>query len=129
MNKDNQRVELVFKDAESLFRDAIEELDKGKIRDAAEKSWGATLRATNALILALSAEEPERTPLTSRKLDELSRKDDRIRGLKLAERYRTGADSLHGDCFYLGIYDPDTIERRIRETAQYIQDARRLVGR
>lgn len=129
MNKDNQRVELVFKDAESLFRDAIEELDKGKIRDAAEKSWGATLRATNALILALSAEEPERTPLTSRKLDELSRKDDRIRGLKLAERYRTRADSLHGDCFYLGIYDPDTVERRVRETAQYIQDARRLVGR
>ena len=129
MSKDNQRVELIFKDAESLFRDAIEELDRGKIRDAAEKSWGAALRATNALILALTGEEPERTPLTSKKLDELSRKDDRIKGLKLPERYCTRADSLHGDCFYLGVYDLDTVERRIRETIQYIEDTRKLVGK
>jgi len=28
------------------------ELERGNLRDATEKSWGATLRATNALILA-----------------------------------------------------------------------------
>jgi hypothetical protein len=98
-------------------------------QDAAEKAWGATLRATNALILAKTGDEPEKTPLSSRKLDELSRKDGEIKTLRLSERYRTRADSLHGDCFYLGIYDPETAKRRIRETKQYIQDARKLAGR
>ena len=45
-------VEAIFKDAESLHQEAMRELEGGKLRDAAEKAWGATARATNALILA-----------------------------------------------------------------------------
>ena len=34
---------------------------------------------------------------------------------------------LHGECFYLGLCDPVSItERRIRETADYIDDAEAL---
>jgi hypothetical protein len=99
-------------------------------QDAAEKAWGATLRATNALILAKTGDEPKKTPLSSRKLEELALQDGEVEELKLPDRYHTRSDYLHGDCFYLGICEPkDRIERRIRETKHYIQDARKLAGR
>ena len=44
-------------------------------------------------------------------------------------RYYIRQGALHGDCFYLGLCEPlaDT-ERRIRETAEYIDDAERLAA-
>ena len=62
----NGRADEIFLDAESLLVDSLEQLDAGKLRNAAEKAWGATLRATAALILARTGEEPERSDLTSR---------------------------------------------------------------
>ena len=58
------RIEAIFQDARELQGDALEMLAQGRIRNAAEKSWGATKRATDALILArkTGGEEPERTP-------------------------------------------------------------------
>ena len=45
-------------------------------------------------------------------------------------RYYSRQVRLHGDCFYLGIVsDTDEIERRIRETIDYIQDAEELAFR
>jgi len=52
----NPDAEEIFKDAEELYHDAVRELERGKIRDAAEKAWGATVRATDALILARTKE-------------------------------------------------------------------------
>ena len=46
----NDRVNFLFSDARALFDDAIEMLDQGKIRNAAEKAWCATKRATEALV-------------------------------------------------------------------------------
>ena len=46
------RVNFLFSDARTLYGDAIEMLGQGKIRNAAEKAWGATKRATDALVLA-----------------------------------------------------------------------------
>ena len=54
------RVNFLFADARSLYDDAIEMLDQGKIRNAAEKAWGATKRATGALVLAREGEDPSR---------------------------------------------------------------------
>jgi len=51
----NGRADEIFLDAESLLVDSLEQLDAGKLRNAAEKAWGATLRATAALILARTA--------------------------------------------------------------------------
>ena len=44
-------------------------------------------------------------------------------------RYYVRQGALQGDCFYLGLCEPlaDT-ERRIRETADYIDDAERLAA-
>jgi hypothetical protein len=128
MMTDN-RVETIFQDAETLYTRAIEELDRGNIRDAAEKAWGATLRATNALILAKTSKEMEGAKETTRELHKFAGRDKEV-DEKLIGRFHTRRDFLHGDCFYMGICEPsDQIERRVRETKHYIQDARKLAGR
>ena len=120
-------VETIFEDATQLHRSALERLEAGDIRDAAEKAWCAAKRATDALNLAWTGVEPEKTPMTTRGLNELVRQDGRVD--ILIRRYYTRMGSLHGECFYLGLCDPiETTERRIRETDQYIEDARILSG-
>ena len=46
------RVSAIFADARSLHADALRLLEAGDIRDAAEKAWCATKRATDALIIS-----------------------------------------------------------------------------
>ena len=45
-----ERVSFLFADGRSLYGDALEMLSQGKIRNAAEKAWGATKRATVSYI-------------------------------------------------------------------------------
>ena len=84
-------------------------LEAGAIRDAAEKAWGATKRATDALILARKGELPETTAGTNPALE------------TLVGRYFTRISYLHGSCFYNGMCGPDT-DRRILQTSDYIED-------
>ena len=124
---DNHRPDAVFADAHTLYDDALEMLELGKIRNAAEKAWGATKRATDALILARTGQLPERTPDTSRGLRALAEADPAVRSL--VGRYYSRQGALHGDCFYLGFCEPlEGTERRIRQTAAYIADAERLAA-
>ena len=58
-----ERGRYIMADAWTLYADAIEMLDQGRIRNAADKPWGATKRATDALILERTGEEPERATL------------------------------------------------------------------
>ena len=123
----NHRAAAIFADARVLHDDALEMLEMGKIRNAAEKAWGATKRATDALVLARTGYEPERTPETSSELRSLAAQDPSVRGL--VGRYYSRQGVLHGDCFYLGLCEPlEDTERRIRETADYIADAERLAA-
>ena len=123
------RVLEIFTDARALQADALEMLAQGKVRNAAEKACGATKCATDALVLARTGDEPERTPQTSTELRHLEGLDQDVRQARLVARYYIRQGSLHGDCFYLGLCEPlaDT-ERRIRETADYIDDAERLAA-
>ena len=121
------RVAEIFSDARDMHAAALERLDAGDIRDAADKAWCATKRASDALVLARTGEEPELSPVTSRELRNLAGQDDRVEGL--LPRYFTRQVMLHGECFYLGLCDPASItERRIRETADYIDDAEALAA-
>ena len=121
------RVREIFADAHAMYNEALDRWAAGDIRDAAEKAWCATLRATNALILARTGVEPEVTRETALHLDRLTRQDQRAR--ILVGRYYSRQVRLHGDCFYLGIVsDMDEIERRIRETIDYINDAEVLAS-
>ncbi len=117
----------IFTDAQAVHAQALERLEAGDTRDAAEKAWCATLRATDALILARTGEEPQTSTGTGAGLDQLAYEDTRVKGL--VGRYYSRQGTLHGDCFYKGLLgDTPTIERRIRETAQYILDAMALAG-
>lgn len=117
----------IFADARDLHADALDMLNQGKIRNAAEKAWGATRRATDALILARTGELPATTALTSQSLRRLARENPELD--TLVGRYYTRIGHLHGECFYNGMCEPlaDT-ERRIRETSDYLRDAERLAG-
>ena len=117
---------MIFQDAHEVHASALQKLAEGDIRDAAEKAWCATKRATDALILARTGEEPPTTSLTSRGLDALARRDTAIR--PLVGLYYSRITQLHGECFYNGICDPGETERRIRETADYVRDAENLAN-
>ena len=120
------RVRVIFVDARTLYDDALEMLDQGKIRNSAEKAWGAAKRATDALVLARTGEEPGTTAITSHALDSLARQDSQVKSL--VGRYYSRISQLHGQCFYNGrCASPDT-DRRIRETVNYIQDAENLAS-
>ena len=121
------RITEIFADARAQHHAALERLAAGDIRDAAEKAWCATKRATDALILARTGIEPEDSRQTSSGLRQLSGRDAGIRSVNLVSRYYTRQGHLHGDCFYCGLCEPvDDTERRIRETADYIRDAEQL---
>ena len=59
------RVQELFADAGQLHSSALERLAAGDVRDAAEKAWAATKRATDALLLSHSRREPETTAATT----------------------------------------------------------------
>ena len=121
------RVSEIFDDARELYAGAVERLGAGDIRDAAEKAWCAALRASNALILARTGEEPQKTPATSKGLKQLARTDPAIR--PLVRRYYGIQAELHGECFYLGFCEPeDEMDREIRSTEQFIRDAEGLAS-
>ena len=121
------RVPGIFADARAVHADALRLVEAGDIRDAAEKAWCATKRATDALILARTETEPEISSDNSRGLAVLAAEDQVFRHLR--RRYHSRQSLLHGDCFYLGICEPiDDVERRIRQTADYINDAESLAG-
>ena len=121
------RVTAIFADARGVHADALRLLDAGDIRDAAEKAWCATKRATDALILARTGEAPEVSPDTSQGLLMLASRDEAIN--PLIGRYYSRQGHLHGDCFYMGNWEPIAeVRRRIIQTADYISDAERLAG-
>ena len=119
------RIAELFADARQVHSQAVARLDAGDVRDAAEKAWCATKRATDALILALTGEEPVTTARTTDELDALADRDPQAR--TLLGRYFSRLGQLHGACFYDARCNPQT-ERRIRETAAYIDDAQHLAG-
>ena len=120
------RVRVIFADARTLYDDALEMLDQGRIRNSAEKAWGAAKRATDALVLARTGEEPGTTAITSDALDALARQDTQVK--TLVGCYYSRISQLHGQCFYNGRCASPGTERRIRETINYIQDAENLAS-
>ena len=117
----------VFADAHAMYAAALRRLSAGDIRDAAEKAWCSAKRATDALILARTEEEPRTSTATSSGLRRLVPTDPEVRALR--RRYQDLQATLHGECFYYGLCDPvDETELLIRETIDFIRDAERLAG-
>ena len=127
MTTTTDRVSAIFADARAVHADALRLLEAGDVRDAAEKAWCATKRATDALILARTKTVPEFSSDTSRGLLMLAEEDSTVS--PLIGRYYSRQGHLHGECFYHGVCEPAAeVERRIRQTADYINDAEKLAG-
>ena len=117
----------IFADSRTLYNDALEMLERDRIRNAAEKAWGAMRRATDALILARSGELPPTTAVTSRGIRALARESDTFE--LLSGEYFTRITLLHGYCFYNGMCEPgEETEQLIRETLDFILKAENLAG-
>ena len=122
---ETERGKYLISDAWSLHEDALEMLSQGRLRNAAEKAWGATKRATDALILERTGREPGTSGITYRGIRGLRHRSTELESL--ANRYSQRMQDLHGSCFYDGILDPqEPIIWDIEATADYIRDAERL---
>ena len=118
-------IEAIFRDARELQADALEILDQGKIRNAAEKAWGATKRATDALVLARGERNPQPAGQARRALMRLSPGDQVM--VALQREYHFKARMLHSDCFYEGNCEPEQEMTDLkRATISYIQTAEGL---
>ena len=124
-------VAMIFQDAREVHASALQKLAEGDIRDAAEKAWCATKRATDALILARTGEEPPTTSMTYRGPSGWLGQGIGRSLRSLVGRYFTAASatSCMATCFYNGMCGPDETERRIRQTSDYIEDAENLAYR
>lgn len=121
------RVPELFADAQSLYDDALEMLAQGRIRNAAEKAWGATKRSTDAMILARTGQEPQSAGYARRALLRLSNIHPDIDAFQ--GKYNTRAALLHANCFYDGNCEPEAeMTALIRATDAYIRDAQSLAG-
>ena len=122
------RTRELFDDARTLYADALEMLGQRKIRNAAEKAWGATKRATDALVLARTGAEPRTSGRTFRAIRELRRQYPDL--FPLSVRYGERQNVLHGKCFYDGMCEPeDEVARDIRDTLGYIEEAETLAAK
>ena len=73
----------IFDDAQQVYNNAVRVLEAGDIRDAAEKAWCATKRATDALILSRTGNEPNRTPQTSGGIRALGQENEDLANLRV----------------------------------------------
>lgn len=124
----SDEVEMLLRDAEALYREALRELEAGGMRKAAENAWGATAKATDALLYARAKVEIIRGLGRTRELYKLAKEDPEVRKLRLTKEYNNRMLHLHGNCFYEGIYEiPDVdLEKLILETGKYIKSVKRL---
>ena len=114
----------IFEDAGVMYEAALERLAAGDMRDAAEKAWCATVRATEALVLARTGDEPHTSTSAGRRLRAAAQSDAAL--LPLRDSYLVRQTILHGECFYHDYCDAAETERLIRETRDYLAEARRL---
>ena len=105
-----------------MYQDALEMLDQDRLRNAAGKAWCATKRATDALILAGTGEEPITSGQTMRMIRQLRGQDPSLEPLRVSYAHRQSFP--HGAAFYDGILEPaDDIIADVRETIDFIRDA------
>ena len=121
------RVTELFADALTLYGDALDMLDQGKLRNAAEKAWGATKRSTDAMVLARTGDEPQSAGQARRALLRMSSESPAF--VDFQGRYSTRSLLLHINCFYDGNCDPEVeMTALIRATDAYIEEARNLAS-
>jgi len=118
-----QKIEVIFNEAECLYKEAMERLNKGKVRDATKKAWTSTIKATSALILARTEREIDGTKQLGIAFRELIKKDKEVKE-RLKNRFFTQQHFLSGCCIHIDSISE--VEPKIKETIEYIKEAKRL---
>ena len=120
-------VETLLKDAEKLYHEALKELEAGKLRKAAENAWGATAKATDALLYVRAKFEVVRGLGRTRELYKLAKTDKEVESL--VKDYNDRMLHLHGNCFYEGILEIPGVDLKglIVETEKYIETIKKLI--
>ena len=127
MTTTTDRVSELFADALTLYDDALDMLGQGKLRNAAEKAWGATKRSTDAMVLARTGDEPQSAGQARRALLRMSSEGPAF--VAFQGQYNTRSALLHVNCFYDGNCEPEAeMVDLIRSTDSYIQEARSLAS-
>ncbi len=127
MTTTTDRVSELFADAHVLYGDALEILDQGKLRNAAEKAWGATKRSTDAMVLARTGAEPQSRGRLGSVLLGLGGRAPAI-GI-FHGQYSTRAQLLYLNCVCDGNCEPEEeMTALIRATDSFIQEARNLAS-
>ena len=124
-----QTQEVAFQCAEArhLYQDALEMLDKDRLRNAADKAWCAAERTTDALILARAGDEPRTSGDTMRMIRQLRRQDPSQEPLRVS--YAHCPSFLHGAAFCHRILEPaDDIIADVREAINYLRNAEVMAG-
>ena len=116
----------IFSDARGMGEAALERMAAGDVRDAAEKAWCATMRATEALVFARTGQEQGKSTDAGRRLRALSVRDPSL--LDIRDRYIVRQEILHGECFYHNYYELEEIDILVNQTSGYIADAERLAS-
>ena len=93
------------------------------LRDAAEKTWGAIIMASNALLESRGVKPPDGTNSRMNEIIRLENRDRRLRALGLSEAFDTAKGILHQDCFYEGNCPTELITDWVERYARaYLED-------
>ena len=114
--------------AKKFHQDALAEFTSAgangqdtKIRQAAEKGWGAVVQATNHLLEKQKFKVPRGTRRRLELLLELEDRDSRVRKAGIADKYRVFLHTLHVECFYDGTYSVKIVQRELRRLSDFIR--------
>ncbi len=122
-------VERIFQDARFMQEQAVRQLAEGEVRDAAEKSWCAVVRATDAMVLAVTNVEPRAAGKRMEVLRKLRGYDEGY-FKPVHVIYGNLLSFLHSGCFYDGHCDPpEAIAAEIADTWDYIDNVASLANR
>lgn len=100
--------------------------DDTRIRQAAEKGWGAVVQATNHLLEKRKIKVPRGTQRRLERLADLEDKDSRVRKAAVTDRYRAFLQTLHSECFYDGVYSVKLVQRELRRLGEFIRQVESL---
>ena len=128
---EKREVKELITDAEKLYEEALKEVKVDKIRNGAEKAWGAVVRATDALLVDRGMPFPTGPTAMRDRRDRLSKillKEPELMKMGVWERFHARESDLHGRCFYEGVCEPkEFITLKIFETKDYLEDVKRLL--
>lgn len=112
--------------ANGEYAESVLKGDIMKLRDASEKAWLATLKATDALLEAHGLGPGETYRDRRSKLWKLKGSEKAVEELGLYDRFQARMMSLHLQGFYDGDITPEQFKDEMEKVLRYITDVEAL---